>query len=490
MEMRNRMKKVLNIKDVVWRTQHYLDYVGQVFKYNGKIYRLINVDKERYVRKLFSENVIRDLVRRGWLVKTKISNDICFDGEENRLILEHECVEHISRCYEWTYMMFLDARSMIARLNMYLLGKGYELRDPHTGNVCFIGCNPVYMDFGSIVPASEVGLRGWYAFCQVWVNPYCLVQKGITEKMFRGLMFTDEGLLRSDMRALSGSAKTSGLDRMREVIEYRLYDNEEESNRKSVRAAVRFLHGLPMYSESGIRKNKARKYAKYAAHGQIKQMGSGYWTNYHDSYVANGKVKGDERFQYYMELIGSLREKEKIHDVFEIAGNSGVMSQLLLENHLIDYACVSDYDAGSVEHGYARCKGNQEISKKIMFSVIDLMDGNEKAYELKKDRYQSDLVLALAVTHHLILTQKVRLSAIVEILYRYTRKYLITEFMPLGLWAGDDAACPPIPEWYTLEWFLDGIKERFNIIKVEEISKNRIAVLGERRSSDSVVTGN
>lgn len=475
------MKKVLNKKEVVWRTQYYLDHVGQVFKYNGKVYRLINADKERYVRKLFSDRVISDLIKRGWLVKTKMNEDICFEGEEDRLILEHECVEHVSRSHEWTCKMFLDARSMLAKLNIYLLKKGYELVDPHSANVFFIGCKPVYMDIGSIVPAGEAGLKGWYGFCQIWIYPFLLVQKGkITWKMFRELMFFGTGITYSGMKAMSGGMKTRRLDRMRETVEYRLYDNEKESDRKSVRTAVRFLHRLPAYSESGIKKKKVKKYAKYAVPDPIINEESGYWTDYHDNFTRDGKVKADERFQYYIELIKPLREIEKIHDVFEIAGNSGVMSQLLLENHLIDYACVSDYDAGSIESGYKRCRGNQEISKKIMFSVIDLMDGNEKAYDLKKDRYQSDLVLALAVTHHLILTQKIKLSFIVEVLSQYTRKYLITEFMPLGLWAGDDENCPPVPEWYTLEWFLEGIKEKFNIIKVEQISRNRIVVLGEK----------
>lgn len=188
----------------------------------------------------------------------------------------------------------------------------------------------------------------------------------------------------------------------------------------------------------------------------------------------------DERFSYYIDQIRQLRDEGGVHDVFEIAGNSGVMSQLLLENELIDFACVSDYDAGSLERGYMRCRKDKEISKKVTFSVINIMNVDEKSYKFRTDRYKSDLVLALAVTHHLLLTQKVKLDIIVDILERYTNRYVIVEFMPLGLWSGDDNACPPVPEWYTLDWFINGVKEKFNILWVKEISKNRIGILGEK----------
>ena len=58
-----------------------------------------------------------------------------------------------------------------------------------------------------------------------------------------------------------------------------------------------------------------------------------------------------------------------------------------------------------------------------------------------------------------------------------TKKYIIVEFMPLGLWNGETA--PELPEWYTLDWFLDNLKKYFNILKIEQTEINRIAILGE-----------
>ncbi len=477
------MKKILNKRDVVWRTRRYLDYIGQVFEFENRVYRLINVDKERYVRKLFSENLIENIVDKGWFVPTKISTEVCFEGEEERLILEHEYIGHLSYCYEWTYNMFLDARSMLAKMSVYLLKKGYELSDPTLGNVCFIGCKPIYMDLGSIVPAHDAGLNGWYTFCKHWVNPQQLVRRGrITPEMFRRILFSDVGMTREEVVRLTGIVKVRLLNKLREAVEYRLYDNTVKSRRKSVNRVVGVIHKLPAYNESGIRKKKCAKYAKYAISAPINKVETGYWTEYHANYAKDGKVIADERFLHYMDWIRPLRESGKLHDVFEIAGNSGVMSQLLLENDLIDYACVSDYDAGALEHGYMRCRNHKMISNKIMFSIIDIMNVDEKSYKFRADRYRSDLVMALAVTHHLVLTQKIKLNVIVDILESYTNRYVIVEFMPLGLWAGNDESCPPIPDWYTLDWFLQGLEEKFDVIKVEKISKNRIGILGEKRN--------
>ena len=90
-------------------------------------------------------------------------------------------------------------------------------------------------------------------------------------------------------------------------------------------------------------------------------------------------------------------------------------------------------------------------------------------------------MIALPVTHHLILTQKVKLDTIVELLYSYSKRYVIVGFMPLGLWS-EGTINVEVPDWYNLDWFIDGMKKKFDIdIKeVQQIHKNRIAIIAKR----------
>jgi hypothetical protein len=86
--------------------------------------------------------------------------------------------------------------------------------------------------------------------------------------------------------------------------------------------------------------------------------------------------------------------------------------------------------------------------------------------------------VALAITHHLILSQRIGISKVIEILGLYTSKYIIVEFMPLGLYDGTSA--PPIPDWYNIESFSFEFSKFFTIIDIHKIDKNRILFTGKK----------
>lgn len=88
----------------------------------------------------------------------------------------------------------------------------------------------------------------------------------------------------------------------------------------------------------------------------------------------------------------------------------------------------------------------------------NILSLNENIRKTPAERLGADIVIALAVTHHLILTQKVKLDTIVELLYSYGKRYVIVEFMPLGLWS-EGAINVEVPDWYNLDWFIDGMKK-------------------------------
>ena len=96
-------------------------------------------------------------------------------------------------------------------------------------------------------------------------------------------------------------------------------------------------------------------------------------------------------------------------------------------------------------------------------------------------RLACDLAIALAVTHHLLLTANFSLPAIFERLKAYSKRYVMIEFMPLGLWAINDKEEPAIPEWYTVEWFRYHFSQHFVLIKEEKLERNRIIFVGEKR---------
>ena len=463
-------------------TRHNLDYIGEVFKYEGRILRKIKEERREYVLDLFNKGIIAELVEFGGVIPTWIVNDLKFKSEEEALIIEHAAIFPLSYHQEWTFGMFDDARKMVIRVNSILLKYEYELYDAHYGNVGFCGCYPVYMDLGSIVPQKNCLFKSYELFLRFWVYPFKLLKsKRMDKEIVHCLIkYNDEGI--SLNQYLRSKYLFSGLLLKFINIKKRVCENIwfETSSKKWIKGAVHIFKRIFFVKANNIHKKKQELYSKYLSLSFGKDIIKGDWSDYHEENVNGKNIISNERFDYYLELVDKLKNEDKIDTSFEIAGNAGIFSQLLIEKGYVNNAIVSDYDMGAIEAGYVRCKHNEIISNKISFAVINIMNLMQNTRELIEMRYQSDIVFALAVSHHLILTQKVKLSVIVDILKKYTKKFVVVEFMPLGIWESDNN-CQPVPEWYTLDWFIKGLSEEFIIIEVRQLRRNRIAVVGKKK---------
>lgn len=92
-------------------------------------------------------------------------------------------------------------------------------------------------------------------------------------------------------------------------------------------------------------------------------------------------------------------------------------------------------------------------------------------------KYRSDLVVANALTHHLLLGQGMKLHVLVDQLAELTEKYLIVEFMEYGL----NQRKEDLPKWYTLDNFLEGVSQRFSVLQVKNTAKGRTMVIGVKK---------
>jgi hypothetical protein len=96
-------------------------------------------------------------------------------------------------------------------------------------------------------------------------------------------------------------------------------------------------------------------------------------------------------------------------------------------------------------------------------------------------RLAADCVLALAVTHHLLLTQGYDYDTVLRRIREYTASLAFVEFMPLGLHDGRSA--PPLPSWYNLDAFSDAFSRHYERVHMEQLDENRILLVGRTRST-------
>lgn len=106
------------------------------------------------------------------------------------------------------------------------------------------------------------------------------------------------------------------------------------------------------------------QYINMRGKSKLHDMG---WGDYHEVFVEDKQLAVNERMQYYCDKVAWLSKSDKCTDVLEIAGNAGVLSELLVSSSTVEYVCCTDYDENAISKGFLRCKDNGELSKRITF---------------------------------------------------------------------------------------------------------------------------
>ena len=128
------------------------------------------------------------------------------------------------------------------------------------------------------------------------------------------------------------------------------------------------------------------------------------------------------------------------------------MSEALVNRGAVKSIICSDYDEHAVDALYLRLKPKSGAGVTPLLYNVMMPD------PIRCDagrRLAGDVVIALALSHHLLLTQGYLLDAVLERIALHGRRYMIIEFMPKGLW--DGKAGKPVPDGYSREWFEKGL---------------------------------
>jgi hypothetical protein len=200
------------------------------------------------------------------------------------------------------------------------------------------------------------------------------------------------------------------------------------------------------------------------------------WGNYHDEFSRQGNIVPSPRFERIISLVRELNPSS----ILELAGNQGALSTLLAEALPETPVVCSDYDEIAVDVMY---RTTRERGGRITPVLLDFMyPVVTPTREHPADRLRSQLVLALAVTHHLLLTARLNIENVLRTIGSYSSEYVMIEFMPLGLHDGTSA--PPIPTWYTVDWFRSNFARQFEPLREETLEENRILFIGRLRGKE------
>lgn len=401
-----------------------LDDYGMVFDYGNNIYRGINPARADIVASYFSTGLIAELEQKNLIPKTEI---VPHEIPQFKFILQHEKINNLSYAWEWSFTMMKDAALMCVDVMEVLLKHGFCSKDGHHFNIMFKDNKPVWVDITSFMKNENTN-SAWsiLEFFQKIYQPLELMT--LYPKIARQ-RFKDNSLdwIEHFFKNLVCKFGLKSKKYFPNVIRryYNLTQRQSlETDFEKQRA------GLEMYRQ------------------KIKKLNLNIdtqWCNYHNNWLnKDGQIilSGRTRFLKILNIINSL----PIKSVVEFAANQGMFSAMMATNNNIEKIVAVDYDENAVDVMYKLLSENRLPSncvKKIFPMLVNFSEISEEPVVGKSlsSRIKADAVIALAMTHHLLLSQRLNIDKMFHKFSNFTNRFIFVEFMPLGLyWTEPDIA--------------------------------------------------
>jgi hypothetical protein len=455
----------------------WVDPVGQIFYWRGRVFRGIRHEAVSQVKDLFASGFLDELITKHLFPRTWITD---FTLSNFPLVVEHEAIQYVTYPHEWSFDMLRDAAVTVLAANEVARKYGYQMQDCHGYNILFDGTKPKYIDLGSFIPSNYTSAflpvdeflgTYWYPL-SIWSEGNAFLAKRIITSSNEVMPSSSYHLYKNALLRLVRPrrrhrwAKRSR--RLLSAIANLLPENLERWQR-------RLLLSLPI--ECLTRYPDLLR--ERLLHLEAPEPDT-FWHNYHSQYLEDGNIISSPRLDRIVQIVKGL----PVESVLELAGNQGVLGVLLLNETQIRHSVITDYDPTAVNWLYQFGRDNSNIpeGKLLQPAILNFMVPEMDGYcPPPVDRLRADLVAALAVTHHLALSQGFPIKNIMKCIASYTREYGLIEYMPLGLWNGNDS--PPLPSWYNQTWFEAAFTEFFDLLSVEEVEENRILYIGRLKQA-------
>ena len=290
------------------------------------------------------------------------------------------------------------------------------LKDSSAYNIQFYRGKPVLIDTLSFTRLNEG--KPWVAyrqFCQHFLAPLALMSyKDIRLNKLSDIFIDGVPLdLASKLLPLRSLFSLTLLTHIFFHAKSQKYFGDKKIKTSEIRLNKYYAHGLIDSLEGSIKK--------------LKWKPSGTeWADYYNMTNYSLKAFNDKR-----NIIKVFLDKVRPKIVWDMGANTGIFSRIATDKNILTISL--DIDAAAVEINYLECVKKREIS--ILPLVVDLINPshgigweNEERSSLIQ-RGPSDMVFALALVHHLYISNNLSFNKIAYFFSCICRN-LVIEFIP------------------------------------------------------------
>jgi hypothetical protein len=419
------------------------DRIFPISKHNEKrIFRYIPGNYAEEYRSVLEMAQNAGLFDR-FIVKTWITDEFS-NLHPDKLFFEHEYIPTILTSNTWPPAMIYDCTLWFINFIIEMDKTGLFVGDPSIYNIAYHKGSFVYFDFGSLC-AGKIQPYMLFQMFEVFAAPLISFAAGQTMRAFHRVNMGFPMIGNTDIKHfLSPKMKQKYEDVAGFII-------DKENSGKIPEACALILEFIESLPKPIVFSKRGDFETQYLKHIEAKEFDI---------------VHSNLKYRYTTEFIRKLN----LRSMVDLAGNGGVISYLL--NDDLDYSFVIDVDLRALntlwEYMPVIGKRNGDSDKSI--TVIP-MYSDAAAITANK----CDVAVSLSAVHHFVFLQNFAFGEYIEMVLRFTEKYLVVEFVD----ANDDtvklfrSGAKNGYEWYTKGNFEEALLTRCDILEQKPTSDTR-----------------
>ena len=343
---------------------------------------------------------------------------------EDRKVIRPEQLDLITFPYEWGFSQLKDAALLTMRIHLIALEHGMVLKDASAFNVQYKKGKPIFIDTLSFESYKEGD--PWMAygqFCRHFLGPLLLMKYRAPDLNRLQALYIDGVPLELTSALLPLRTHFSPF------VKTNIHLHAKSLRRHERKQQISNKPKLSLRTQ----KNIVNSIVSYVDGLNLEAQTE--WGNYYEITNYN-----DEAFEFKERVIDAWIRKYDLKRIWDVGGNNGHFSRLIQDS--CELIICSDIDPIAVDENYQTTKSENE--EKIIPLMVDYtnpspgigFDNIERADFLTRiRRLQLDCVLALALIHHLSISNNCTFEMLAESFSRSAKRLLIEFVDPNDSWA-------------------------------------------------------
>ena len=400
----------------------FKDPSGQIFYDNHKIYRSIFKSGIKDYEAARDAGIFNKLIEAELLISHSEQRLEDFYPKGTVYCLNHPLLPTVSYPWEWSFSMLKDAALAHLDIMETIVPEGFWLRDANAFNIQYDGKRLRLIDTLSIgrrIPESPwVGYR---QFCSHFIAPLALAAYCDIRMLALWRNYLDGFPLDFAKNLLPH--RKQYLSRL--IFHLTLHSRLQESSTKKDHLNTQTVKKLPKVSDRalmGLIRSLRNTVEAINWHGASK-----IWKEYADI-----RTYDDHDVSKKSEFVNNVIDRVHPKTVWDLGGNTGEFSFLAASKGA--FVVSIDGDPACTEYIYTQLQ-NEKKQLSILPLTMDLSNpspalgwDNQERSSLS-ERGPADLIMALALVHHLVFSNNVPMTHIAKWLNRLTN-HLLIEFIP------------------------------------------------------------